>query len=184
MQGDKAARFRAELVELLIPLRRYCYSLTGNPHDADDLLHDTIERLLDRGAPGVDDLRKWAFRMCRNRWIDQMRSRKVRSAKNIEDVPEALVVDGESVAENRIELSQAEQAIASLAPEYREVLMLVAVEGMKYKEAAEYVGVPVGTVMSRLARARQQLADYDSSESEDIGLDDRSNIVPIKRGGK
>lgn len=184
MQGKSATELRAELMEVLTPLRRYCYSLTGNPHDADDLLQGTLERLLERGAPGDADIHKWAFRVCRNKWIDEMRSRNVRAAQNIDEMPDAAVLDGESAIEVHIELSQAEKAIASLAPEFREVLMLVAVEGMKYKEAAELIGIPVGTVMSRLARARQQLADFGSSDGDNGVQGDNAKVVPIKRGGK
>ncbi|MCJ7420518.1 RNA polymerase sigma factor [Sphingomicrobium astaxanthinifaciens] len=184
MQRKNSAGFRAELVEVLTPLRRYCYSLTGNAHDADDLLHDTLERLLQRGAAGVDDIRRWAFRICRNRWIDEVRFRNVRTAQNIDDVPDAAVVDGEASIERRIELSQVERAIASLSQEYREVLMLIAVEGMKYREAAELIGIPIGTVMSRVARARDQLAAYGSLGGDACDQGESANVVPINRGGK
>ncbi|MBO6525548.1 sigma-70 family RNA polymerase sigma factor [Erythrobacter sp.] len=184
MQGKNATGLHAELIEVLTPLRRYCYSLTGNPYDADDLLQDTLERLLERGAPSDADIRKWAFRICRNRWIDEMRSRNVRTAQDIDELPDAAIFDGEAAVEGHIELSQAEEAIASLALEFREVLMLVAVEGMKYKEAAELIGIPVGTVMSRLARARHQLTEYGSSDGDDGVQGESANVVPIKRGGK
>ena len=184
MQGKNATGLHAELLEVLTPLRRYCFSLTGNPFDADDLLQDTLERLLERGAPRDADIRKWAFRVCRNRWIDEMRSRNVRTAQDIDELPDAAIFDGEAAVEGHIELSQAEEAIASLAPEFREVLMLIAVEGMKYKEAAELIGIPVGTVMSRLARARQQLAEYGSSDGEQGVQGESANVVPIKRGEK
>lgn len=184
MQGKNAKRLHSELFEVLTPLRRYCYSLAGNPHDADDLLQDTLERLLERGAPGDADFRKWAFRVCRNRWIDEMRFRNVRTAQDVDELHDVAVVDGETAAESRIELLQAEAAIASLSPEFREVLLLVAVEGLKYKEAAELIGIPVGTVMSRLARARRQLAGIGSSNGDDHAGEKGINVVPIKRGGK
>lgn len=184
MQGKNATGLHAELIEVLAPLRRYCYSLTGNPHDADDLLQGTLERLLERGAPGDADIHKWAFRVCRNKWIDEMRSRNVRAAQDIDEMPDAAVFDGVAAVESQIELSQAEKAIASLPPEFREVLMLVAVEGMKYKEAAELISIPVGTVMSRLARARHQLAEYSASGGDDGVHGASAKVVPIKRGGK
>lgn len=174
MQGKASPRLQAELAALLTPLRRYCYSLTGNPYDADDLLHDTLERLLTRGAPVDADTLRWALRVCRNRWVDEIRSRQVRAAGDIDEMPDAVAVDGEGEMEGRMALVDAESAIASLPQEFREVLMLVAVEGMKYKEAAELIGVPVGTVMSRLARARKALAEYEAREPTNVVQFDRS----------
>ncbi|TWJ09790.1 RNA polymerase sigma factor [Altererythrobacter ishigakiensis] len=184
MKGNDSRELRAELLKVLTPLRRYCYSLSGNPHDADDLLQDTVERLLVRGAPSDADIRKWAFRVCRNKWIDEMRSRKVRATEDIDDLLDSTAFHDEAVVEGRLELSQAEAAIAALAPEFREVLMLVAVEGFKYKEAAKLIGIPVGTVMSRLARARRQLSEIYSSAGDNSDHGESANVVPINRGGR
>ncbi len=120
------------------------------------------------------DTLRWALRVCRNRWVDEIRSRQVRAAGDIDEMPDAVAVDGEGEMEGRMALFGAESAIASLPQEFREVLMLVAVEGMKYKEAAELIGVPVGTVMSRLARARKALAEYEAREPTNVVQFDRS----------
>ncbi|MBX7532041.1 sigma-70 family RNA polymerase sigma factor [Qipengyuania sp. 1XM1-15A] len=179
MQGKASPRLQAELAALLTPLRRYCHSLTGNAYDADDLLHDTVERLLTRGAPVDADTLRWALRVCRNRWVDEVRSRRVRAAGNIDDMPDAVAVDGEM--EGRMALVDAEAAIARLPQEFREVLMLVTVEGMKYREAADLIGVPVGTVMSRLARARKALVEYEATGPGSHQESETNNVVQFDR---
>lgn len=148
-----------ELTRLAPMLRRFAYSLTGSAADADDLLQNTLERLLEKGLPEGIEPAKWAFRVCRNLWIDEYRARKVRQ-KNVYslDDTEEPAVDGEQAIHDQIELSQVDAAMNQLPDEQRSIVALVAVQGMSYKEVAETLNIPTGTVMSRLARARVALA--------------------------
>lgn len=149
-----------EITELLPRLRRFAYSLTGSMADADDLLQNTVERLLARGIPGDADSTKWAFRVCRNVWIDECRARKVRreAAENPE-LTDGQVVNGEHQTTREIEWNRVDAAMARLPEDQRQIISLVAIQGMPYKIVAEILDVPKGTVMSRLARARAALSD-------------------------
>ena len=146
----------AELQRLLSPLRRFCFSLTGNQADADDLLQSTVEKLLKHAVPADAVLESWAFRICRNLWIDEYRSRKVRLAYASAQAEQVSSQSCEQ-QEQQMSLYLIEEAMMQLAAEHQEVLALIAIEGMSYKKAAETLNVPVGTIMSRLARARAQL---------------------------
>jgi len=147
---------------LLVPqVRRFAYALTRHAADADDLVQATVERVLSRPMPGDVELVKWMFKVCRNIWIDEMRARKVRR----EAVPElASVPDEDASTEERVmaqmALKRAQAGIDALPEEQREVLAMVAIAGMAYREAAEALSIPIGTVMSRLARARAALAAH------------------------
>lgn len=150
-----------ELVGLAPKLRRYAYALTRNVADADDLLQASLERVLSRPMPEDVMLEKWAFRVCRNTWFDEMRARRVRreAAGELGRAAED-VVSTEQSAMARIELKRVEAGIDALPDDQREVLALVAIGGMAYREAAELLAVPIGTVMSRLARARSALSAH------------------------
>ena len=150
-----------ELVRLAPQLRRYAYAMTRNPADADDLLQTTLERILSRTVPEDAELAKWAFRVCRNVWIDEIRSRRVRreAAPELAAAPQPEVSTEEAVMA-RINLKRAQAGIDALPEEQREVLALVAIAGMAYRDAAEALSIPIGTVMSRLARARTALAAH------------------------
>ena len=149
-----------EITELLPGLRRFAYSLTGSMADADDLLQNTVERLLTRDMPGDVDLTKWAFRICRNVWIDECRARKVRrEAAEQPDLSDGLVTNGEHQTTKEIEWNRVESAMSRLPEDQRQIISLVAIQGMPYKMVAEILEVPKGTVMSRLARARAALSE-------------------------
>jgi RNA polymerase sigma factor (sigma-70 family) len=150
---------REALLDALPRVRRFARSLSGSTHDGDDLLQSTVERVLARGVPDDVDLLKWMFRVCRNLWIDEVRSREVRrSAAASPELTDEPAVSGEAVAFGEIMLREVDRAMAALPGEQREVLALVTVEGLSYREAATVLGIPIGTVMSRLARARAALA--------------------------
>ena len=151
---------RKDLLAALPRLRRFARSLTGNRQDGDDLMQNTVERALQRGWPkGVEPL-AWLFKVCKNLWIDELRSRAVRvKAAQTRELDEEPTVSGEEVVHAELGLRAVERALATLAPEQRAVLTLVAVEGLSYREAAEVLDTPIGTVMSRLARARAALAE-------------------------
>jgi RNA polymerase sigma factor (sigma-70 family) len=157
--NDLAAQ-RRDLLEALPRLRRFARSLTGNRQDGDDLMQNTVERALQRGWPsGVEPL-AWLFKVCKNLWIDELRARAVRvKAAQTRELDEEPSVSGEEVVHAELGLRAVERALATLAPEQRAVLTLVAVEGLSYREAAEVLDTPIGTIMSRLARARAALAD-------------------------
>jgi RNA polymerase sigma-70 factor, ECF subfamily len=146
-----------EIIQLLPRLRRFARALVGNPHDADDLVQIAIERALARSQQLRADapLSGWMFGILRNAWIDETRSRARRSRLF---APEEL---GEHVADptggQQAESLVVHEAVAALPAEQREVIGLVLIEGLSYREAAEILAVPVGTVTSRLARAREVL---------------------------
>jgi len=161
--GNGREDVREALVAALPKLRRFAYALTGTPHEADDLLQASVERALaksDQYRPGTN-FEGWLFRICRNLWIDEMRSRQTRkeSAPFDEEVaPPAGAPDSERAMQASLDLDKVRSAMASLNEDHRAVLALVGVEGLSYKEAAAVLDLPVGTVMSRLSRARAQLA--------------------------
>ena len=152
---------KEQLLSLLPALRRFAVSLTNSAADADDLLQNTVERLLSKGVPDDVELAKWAFTVCRNCWIDECRSRKVRSS--VEWDPDQHVVllttEGEKDMQLKIEVEQINAAMQQLPEEQHLVLSMVAVQGLAYKEVAAALNLPIGTVMSRLARARTRLAE-------------------------
>ena len=150
------------MVQLLPRLRRFATGLTGSAADGDDLVQDTVERALKnlhQWEPGTR-LDSWMFRIAKNRFLDIRRSHK-RSGVVAMDVPEdapAILSDGARGAEANMMLRGAAQALDTLPPEQREALLLVAVEGFSYRDAADILEIPIGTLTSRIARARDALA--------------------------
>ena len=152
------AAFDRELVAVLPRLRRFAFGLAGSLDEADDLVQAACERALarrDQYEPGTR-LVSWMYRIVQTTWIDQVRRQRTVS------VDPALLAEypgGDAVgeAESRLALAEVRQAIAVLSPEHRTVLLLVSVEGLAYREAAEILGLPIGTIMSRLARGRLAL---------------------------
>lgn len=148
-----------QIIALVPMIRRFAYSLTGNHHDADDLLQNTIERLLTKGVPDNVELNKWMFRVCRNLWIDEYRSRKVRqTAAQSPELSSGQIINDEKKQTDRISLHEVNNAMDVLPDEQRSILSLVAIQGMSYKEVSETLEIPIGTVMSRLSRARISLS--------------------------
>jgi RNA polymerase sigma-70 factor (ECF subfamily) len=153
--------FETELVAALPVLRRFALSLCRRPDMADDLVQTTVERAVaarDRFDPATR-LQPWLFRILRNAWIDAGRRQATRGTEiDVADMPEAAVHDGARATEAAVMLRQTEAALATLPAEQREVIVLVCFEELTYAEAAEVLGIPRGTVMSRLARGRVALA--------------------------
>jgi RNA polymerase sigma-70 factor (ECF subfamily) len=150
-------RFRAELVSLLPRLRRFGRAITRHREDADDLVQIAIERALlrrDQLEPGTRML-SWIFKIMNNAWIDEIRSRTRR--EKIFAPEEAGEHVGVSPMDDHLNALAVRGAIDQLNDEQRIAVGLVLVEGLPYREAAEVLGVPIGTVTSRLARAREQL---------------------------
>lgn len=152
--------FNDDLVAVLPRLRRFARGLTGNVTEADDLVQTACARALARAHQFREGTRfdSWMFRIVQTIWIDQMRSKG-----NHIDVPLGAVEDelGSSapttLAEARLLLGKTRMAINELPSEQRAVIELVAIEGLSYKEAAAVAGIPIGTVQSRLSRARAAL---------------------------
>ena len=151
-----SARFGDQLIAVLPRLRRFARGLSGSVADADDLVQAACERALARQHQFQEGTRfdSWMFRIVQTIWIDQIRSRDVR--KEDGDIAEDRLGSDEPVrrVEARLALAEVRRALDRLPPDQRAALLLVTVEGLSYKEAAEVVHVPVGTIMSRLSRAR------------------------------
>lgn len=154
--------FERDLVDALPRLRRFALSLCRKGDLADDLVQTTVERAVagrDRYDPATR-LDPWLFRILRNAWIDQSRRATTRGIEiDVADAPETATVDGPRVTEAALMLQKTEAALATLPAEQREVIVVVCFEEMSYAEAAEVLGIPKGTVMSRLARGRAALSE-------------------------
>lgn len=157
---NQTLSFEDELAALLPQLRRFAHALSRNPYDADDLTQSAMERALKSRAqwqPGTR-LDSWAYRIMRNLWIDTVRSRNRK--ERVEAPPE----EGETLGEDprpgieaAIDLKRVMAAMERLPTEQREVVALILVEGFGYREAAEILELPIGTVSSRLVRGRTAL---------------------------
>ena len=156
-----AAANKQQIVELLPRLRAFARSLAPSWDQADDLVQQTVEKglaNLSGFTPGTR-LDSWLFRIMRNTWVDHHRAtRNVVPIEDAEAAQSLIGEDGRQVTEARLELARVRAAMDDLPQEYRTVLMLVCVEGMRYRDAAEALELPVGTIMSRLSRARLALA--------------------------
>jgi RNA polymerase sigma-70 factor, ECF subfamily len=152
--------FQRDLVALVPRLRRFAYALTGSTDTGDDLVQGACERALrnaGRFEPGTR-MDSWMFRIIQNLWLDDRRRRKVRGTEIDPDL--AAIADGGLAArqaEDRLTLARVRAGVDTLPPDQRAVLVMVAIEGLSYRETAETLDVPLGTVMSRLARARAKL---------------------------
>lgn len=153
---------RDQIVQLLPRLRRFATGLTGSITDGDDLVQDTVERALKnlhQWEPGTR-LDSWMFRIAKNRFLDIRRSRR-RSGVVAIEVPEdapSVLSDGVRESEAHLMLGGAAQALQGLPQEQREALLLVVVDGLSYRDAADILEIPIGTLTSRIARAREALA--------------------------
>jgi RNA polymerase sigma-70 factor (ECF subfamily) len=165
------AAFKADLIELLPSLRAFARSLAHNPAQADDLVQDTIVKALanvERFEPGTN-LRAWLFTILRNHYYSQLR----KSKREVEDA------DGKFAArlatrpeqDGSVDLEDFKVAFAQLAPDHREVLTLVGASGCSYEEAANICGCAVGTIKSRVNRARKRLTEI-------LGLSEDVNPMP------
>ena len=154
---ETTENIQARIIELLPRLRRFARNLTRNPHDADDVVQIAIERALTRIDQWHRDARldSWLFRIVRNAWIDEVRSRARRDALFApEEAGEAV---GVAAMDREADRLSVEAAMARLPEEQRSAVSLVLVEGLPYKEAALVLDVPIGTLTSRLARGREAL---------------------------
>jgi RNA polymerase sigma-70 factor, ECF subfamily len=155
------SRFAEDLVALLPRLRRFALSLTRSANEADDLVQAACERALrarDQWTPGTR-LDSWVFRIIQNLWIDAVRKRRTEGiVKAIDEAIDVQGEDGRQIVERALTLAEVNDAVNELPEEQRVVLLLVCTEERSYQETAEMLGIPIGTVMSRLARGRRSLA--------------------------
>jgi len=139
-------------------LRRYARSLTGDANDAEDLVHDALVRAYERRSSfkAGGNMRAWLLSILHNAFIDGVRSRRSEAVRAVES---ARMSDTALAApqEHSVRLSQVRAAFMGLPEEQRAALHLVAVEGLSYQEAAGALGIPLGTLMSRIGRARAAL---------------------------
>jgi RNA polymerase sigma-70 factor (ECF subfamily) len=152
--------FREELIGMMARLARFAVALTRSRHEAEDLVQMTCERALTHAQQWRVDTRldSWLFRIMQTIWFNELRSRAARNRWHTEaHRTHDLAMDGERLAVTRLMLREVAQTIFQFSEADRAVLVLVCVEGLTYRETAEILDIPIGTVMSRLARARLTL---------------------------
>ncbi len=151
---------RSDIVAMLPRLRRFARALTGQVADADDVVQIAVERALtrlDQFRPGTR-LDSWLLSIVRNAWIDETRSRGRRGKIFAPaELGELQGNDGAAEMHAKLEATDVWAAMRKLPEEQREAIALVCVDGLAYREAAETIGVPIGTLTSRLARGREAL---------------------------
>jgi RNA polymerase sigma-70 factor (ECF subfamily) len=150
-------RDEARIIACIPRLRRYARALVGRRDEADDLVQDTLERAWSKlrlWRPGSDP-RVWLFSIMHNVHVDQVRYRRARPAEVLGD--DALQIPAQVAPSDVLQLRRLAFALDQLPPGQREVLLLVGLEGLTYEETARALGIPVGTVMSRLSRGRDGL---------------------------
>lgn len=150
------------IVPFIPNLRRYARALVGDRDGADDLVQDTLERAVRKfhlWRPG--DLRAWLFSIMHNVFVNQLKARKIAPEVEIDEnalaapIPTATSVD----------VIDLQRALLCLAPEQREVVLLIALEDMTYADVSRALGIPIGTVMSRLSRGRERLRRMMNGEA-------------------
>lgn len=149
------------LVRLLPRLRRFARALTANPADADDLLQAACLKALERAGDVRDPSRAapWMFTLLRRTWISELRRRSVRTGAGTVPAEEAAELQTPVDGAADLAARQITDQILGLPEGLSGVMLLVSVEGYTYRETAEILGIPTGTVMSRMHRARQMIAD-------------------------
>jgi RNA polymerase sigma-70 factor (ECF subfamily) len=152
----------ASLLEPQIPaLRRYAWALLRDHEAADDLVQDTLERAISRWSQRrrEGDLRAWLFTIQRNLFLNAVRQRRTRGTQVGEEALDDVQAPGMS-PESHAGLRDIFAGLDALPEEQRSLLLLVGVEDLSYEQAAQVMGIPLGTVMSRLSRARARLRDF------------------------
>ena len=172
------------LSDHIVALRRYARALLGNRIEADDLVQDCLARALSRAhlwRPG-SDLRAWLFTILHNIHVNNLRSR--RTLVTIEDISHSRVERRMTAAPDqdaRLELRDLERALDRIPDEQRQVLLLVGMEGMSYEEAARVLDVPIGTIMSRVARGREALRRHMMRAEQELGGEATEQVHYLRR---
>ncbi len=159
------------IIDELAAMRRYARALACDYQDADDVVQEALVRAIER-----DDTyergrgrRRWLLAIVHNVFVSAVR-RKAAEKRRDERFAETQVVDTDAALEHRARLTKIARSFAALPEHQRAVLHLTAVEGLSYRECAELLGVPVGTIMSRLARARAALREHEEKPVSKAGL--------------
>lgn len=155
-----STNLRQDIIAILPRLRRFCMAMAKGQDAGDDLCQATIERALSREEQFVPGTRldSWMYRIAQNIYIDQTRRVKTRGVES--DIDDAISLsgdDGVQIVEGRSDLARAQAAMAALPDDQRILLALVVLDGKSYREASEMLEIPMGTVMSRIARARKAI---------------------------
>jgi RNA polymerase sigma-70 factor (ECF subfamily) len=158
---------RMDVIGLLDPLRRYARSLTRDENQAEDLVQDTLVRAYERQGTfrSGGNLRGWLLSILHNTFIDERRRQKA-EAQRVEQISEITVTSIPAEQESRFHFQQIHQAFLGLPEEQRAALHLVAIEGLSYQEAAAALDTPLGTLMSRLGRARAALRAFEAGQGQ------------------
>ena len=150
-------------------LRRYARALAGNRDDADDLVQDTLERAWARSGlwRGVADMRAWLFSIMHNLHVDAIRRPRITTVTMDDDTPEVAMAPTQG---ERLAVLDLQAALDLLPIEQKEIVLLVALEDMAYADVAQTLGIPIGTVMSRLSRGRERLRALMEGRDEPVRL--------------
>lgn len=168
--GAHSAAFREALIREMPGLRAFAVSLAGSFHQADDLLQDTLLKAwssADSFTPGTN-MRAWLFTILRNTYYSLYR-RRGREVQDTDGVYSGRVATPPN-QDGALDLADFQAALSKLPPEHRDVLLMVGASGFSYEEAAQICGVAVGTIKSRLNRARARLAEL-------LGIKDASDLA-------
>lgn len=170
MQSDRTTAGGNDGLLAWVPrLRRYARALVNNRDDADDLVQDTLERALSRATlwQGVADMRAWLFGVMHNLHVDGVRRPKLHTVVLDDNTPEMPVAATQG---ERLAVLDLEAALERLPVEQREIILLVALEDMSYAEVAATLGIPIGSVMSRLSRGRARLRSLMDGQPDTVHL--------------
>ncbi len=160
------------LVDELPTLRKFTYSLTGSVDDTNDLVQTAVERCLKSGIP-ADGARPWMFRVCKNLWIDELRRRGRKPGVEFNEEIDTELPTFSTLNESEQDLARQDKlqrlarAMERLSEDQRIALSMAAIEGMSYEEISVALDVPLGTVMSRIARARVTLGRLTGGLNDD-----------------
>lgn len=174
---------RNDITAFIPGLRRYAMSLIRNPADAEELVQETLCRAIERMRSwrGIRNTRAYLYTILHNLYVDRF----VKSGMRNEVIFEKIVEQNLVVAPSqfyRVELRELDEAVRQLPEEHRAVILLVGLEGMTYATAATVLGIPVGTVMSRLSRARETLRVLTGRDKDNAGKHDIEQSDARRRG--
>jgi RNA polymerase sigma-70 factor (ECF subfamily) len=171
------------LIEIIPDMRRFARSLTGSSDAANELVQAACERALGRQGAlnAIEQPVNWMCSIIKNLWIDEKRSARERLLAPLEDVDLVAPEDTERAVIARSTLAKVRVEIMALPEEQRSVIMLVCVQGHSYLEAASELGIPIGTLMSRLSRARLELARRMNLSSQRTEIPNAAKVSALTR---
>jgi len=169
--GIRQDTFQRDLIALIPRLQRYALGLTGSTHDRDDLVQNTLERAMQKRHQWRSNSRLdgWVFSILNSIWKNEIRSRSVRRGNGVIDVDMLSDAADEHALECEVLLHQVQAAVTQLPDAQRAAVLLVDVEGFSYGDAASALGIPIGTLMSRLARGRNRLLEKFETPRSSMG---------------